>query len=69
MNNIRFKVAKYALQDVIESLSTESLRDNPEFRNEIYVTKEDGGLVIDCDKVYIHRTEYTCCAPTKIDKE
>jgi hypothetical protein len=51
---IRFKVAKYALQTVVESLQNENCR---EFRNEIYVTKEDGELVVVCKKKYKSKQE------------
>lgn len=46
---IRFKIAKYALQTVVESLQNENCRD---FHNDIYVTKEDGELVVVCEKKY-----------------
>ena len=51
---IRFRIAKYALQTVIESLQNESCG---EFKNEIYVTKEDGDLVVVCEKKYRKRGE------------
>ena len=48
MDNIRFHVAPYALQDVIEALQVE----DKYYRNEVFVTKEDGGLVVVAIKQY-----------------
>lgn len=51
MDKIRFRVASYALQDVIRALSVR----HKDFYNEIYVTKEDGELLVVCNKRYLYK--------------
>lgn len=43
MRQIRFMVATSALQDVVRALYE---ADSKEFRNEIYIYKEEGDLVV-----------------------
>jgi len=59
MDNIRFHVSPYALQDVIGALQVE----DKYYRNDVFVTKEDGGLVVVVTKQYKPiNTERPCCA-------
>lgn len=59
MDNIRFHVSPYALQDVIGALQVE----DKYYRNDVFVTKEDGGLVVVAIKQYKPiNTERPCCA-------
>ena len=54
MKSLSFKVAKYALQDVLEALS--NIHENEGYYNDLVVTKEDGDLVVMCTKRYVSRS-------------
>jgi len=66
---LSFKVAPYALQDVLDALSIRP--DHRGFYNNLVVTKEDGELVVLCTKIFIKRNASdmnTCCELDLEDK-